>query len=81
MMIRKIINEINILNNKIRFKFYWWLDHFCSFIPGELGVSIRRLIYRGRMSMGDNVVILEGVRINYPERMKIGDNSIISQRT
>ncbi len=79
MVAHKILHEFKIIFRKVRFSFYWWLDHFCSFIPGYLGVSIRRLAYGRRMIMGKRVEIFEGVRINYPERVTMGDGVKISQ--
>jgi len=78
-MIIRVINKIREIFKKKRYQYYIWLDQICSFVPGETGWLIRRLIYKRRITIGNNAAIDEHVCIKYPERMFVGTNSYIGR--
>ncbi len=59
-----------------------WIDEWMMYIPGNLGVRLRRILLRKKMKqLGKDVQIGPLVTLMHPENIEIEDNVIISGRS
>ena len=61
-------------------KFFFFLQSILRYLPFQLGILLRRIVYRPFFkNLGNNVRIFDSVVIKYPDDISLGDNVTINQ--